>query len=86
MDPEEKALTDHSHCPYDHDHPQPFRATVRPEYAARFPHLTPGVEYELCGACWHKDGEATVMVLCTPETCPREVDAEGWGPPPVAVR
>jgi hypothetical protein len=66
-------MADHSHCPYEHDHPQPFRATLLPEYAADFPHLTPGVEYELCGACWHKDGQAIVMVPCTPETCPGEV-------------
>ena len=65
--------SEHAHCPEGCEHPQPFRASLLPEYAAEFPHLTPGVEVELCGRCWHRFHEATVMVPCTPETCPGEV-------------
>lgn len=44
----------HSHCPYGHEHPQPFEQD--------------GVEY--CGCCYFMHNETlTPMVLCTADTC-----------------
>jgi hypothetical protein len=55
----------HFHCPFDHDHPQPFTLSDEQppgyeEYAGK----------TFCGACWHMDDLLMEMVLCTPETCP----------------
>jgi hypothetical protein len=62
----------HSHCPFGHDHPQPFAlADVQPDPAhQRYAGKT------FCGACWHRDGEMVEMVLCTPETCPGDFAAQ----------
>lgn len=50
-------MTDaHYHCPYDHEHPQPFAEGDK----------------LYCGTCWVKNREITEMVLCNPETCPDE--------------
>lgn len=44
---------EHSHCPCDCEHPQPFEQD--------------GVWY--CGRCWVKFGALCLMIPCTPETC-----------------
>jgi hypothetical protein len=44
---------DHDHCPYDCEHPQPFRQGDK----------------SFCGRCWFVCGILTPMVQCTPETC-----------------
>lgn len=44
---------EHGHCPFDHEHPQPF--------------VLEGVLY--CGYCWFRNGEMTEMVPCRPENC-----------------
>lgn len=44
---------DHYHCPYEHEHPQPFDEG--------------GKEY--CGACWVRDNQMVEMVPCTPDVC-----------------
>ncbi len=43
----------HAHCPFECEHPQPF------------------VDEEelLCGRCWFKFGERTIMIPCIPEIC-----------------
>jgi len=63
-------MTAHSHCPLDCEHPQPFKLADEqpPEATARG--FKPGGEY--CGRCWHRNGDVTEMVPCTPETCPGE--------------
>jgi hypothetical protein len=61
-------MIEHHHCPADcGDHPQPFELADNPvngELRAKW----------LCGRCWHKHGEVSVMVLCTPQTCPQDAD------------
>lgn len=47
------SLEAHAHCPFNHEHPQPF--------------VENKVLY--CGKCWHDDAQLTEMVLCTPEMC-----------------
>lgn len=47
-------ITDHYHCPFGDEHPQPIRADDGKLY---------------CGRCWFIDGIVTEMVPCTPETC-----------------
>lgn len=48
-------MTDHGHCPRECDHPQPFE-------------IRDGIR--VCGACWFTEGMESVMVPCTPTTCP----------------
>ena len=45
---------EHTHCPYDCDHPQPFI-------------LEPGSL--VCGKCWFIHRIRTEMVPCAPEVC-----------------
>jgi hypothetical protein len=45
---------EHTHCPYDHEHPQPFKGEDGKEY---------------CGACWHRDKRLVEMVPCTDDIC-----------------
>lgn len=49
----ERGVT-HAHCPDGCEHPQPFVATTGEL---------------LCGRCWHKYRQITVMQPCHPETC-----------------
>jgi hypothetical protein len=61
-------MSDHSHCPFDCSHPQPFTTAPvqsRPEFQQYA-----GKAY--CSACYHKQGLWTEMEPCTPETCPGE--------------
>lgn len=60
---------EHSHCPDGCEHPQPFVAVLS-KGAAEFHYLDPSKPYELCGRCFHLFGDITVMVPCTPATCP----------------
>lgn len=58
MDTEEsewyvKNNCEHSHCPYDCEHPQPFI------YNGNL----------ICGHCFFIDEIITFMIPCTPETC-----------------
>lgn len=47
-------MSEHHHCPFGCEHPQPFV----------------GLDGKLyCGRCDAIDGILTEMVLCTPETC-----------------
>jgi len=58
-------IIEHSHCPYDCEHPQPFELAHDPalgELSGKW----------LCGRCWATAKIATVMVPCTPETCEDE--------------
>jgi hypothetical protein len=48
---------EHYHCPHECEHPQPFVA----EDGRR-----------LCGRCWVRDDVKREMILCTPETCPKD--------------
>jgi hypothetical protein len=48
--------TNHSHCPYECEHPQPIRDQ------------RDGKLY--CGRCWIVDDQKVEMRACTPETCP----------------
>lgn len=43
----------HAHCPYGCQHPQPFMHNGA----------------LVCGRCWFKDGERTLMDPCTLEVC-----------------
>jgi len=43
----------HSHCPYEHEHPQPFMKDGD----------------EICGRCYFVEHIITIMVPCTPEIC-----------------
>lgn len=58
---------DHSHCPYECEHPQPFERPagwVTPAGDT----LTKDTWY--CGRCYFMcDGLLTEMVPCTPENC-----------------
>lgn len=56
-------MEDHSHCPFDCEHPQPIRVADVPE-AGDLRNL------EVCGRCWVIDHVVTPMVSCTPENCP----------------
>lgn len=48
-------MTKHGHCPRECEHPQPFE-------------IRDGVD--VCGACWFDEGAESVMVPCSPATCP----------------
>lgn len=50
---------EHSHCPEGCDKPQPFR-------------LDDG--RELCGRCWVLFKVQSIMIPCTPETCPEDFE------------
>ena len=45
--------TDHAHCPYNCEHPQPFM----------------NEEDLICGRCWFVDCIRSVMIPCIPSTC-----------------
>jgi len=64
-------VIEHYHCPNDcGDHPQPFLVDGVPEageYAGKW----------LCGRCWVVNNTRSIMVLCTPETCPEDVVRAG---------
>ena len=47
-------MSDHSHCPYGCDHPQPFLDDMGQEW---------------CGRCWNVKRTATRMVLCSDAIC-----------------
>jgi hypothetical protein len=48
-----RRMPEHSHCPHDCEHPQPFKVE--------------GIEF--CGRCWFRFGVKTMMVPCTPDIC-----------------
>ena len=45
---------EHWHCPFGHEHPQPFVGEDGKKY---------------CGTCFFKDHVFTEMVPCTPNNC-----------------
>jgi hypothetical protein len=65
-------MSDHSHCPFDCSHPQPFTTS---EHQSR-PEFQKYAGKTFCGACYHHQGLWTEMEPCTPETCPMEVGEE----------
>jgi hypothetical protein len=58
-DENETGDIEHYHCPFEHDHPQPFFGTHKDGRTGWW-----------CGACWFRDRELTLCELCVPgENC-----------------
>lgn len=59
----------HSHCPFGHEHPQPFLDLIPPVFGLREDAGTRAGLHELCGACWFEEKQKTEMVSCTEGAC-----------------